>query len=682
MPAEYSSPRQWILNFGQEGTGANHWIWQGSFIQFGTWNGQQIRDVDITQCTSLTTTFDGESTLKLYCNGELVDHIDNSSFNINSSQIHIGGNQRFEAPSGDFKGCIHEVELWPSELRADQVASLVYDAHAYSQCYSNSAPYPGDRLDNPIFGSGGFAGSMTGAQCAERCNDPTNTDAYGRRCVAYEHSSQNHEDVANCAFAWACDYTGYWAGGAVYVRRSTATTAIPSTSPSHNTLSSSPTTDLPSVDPSAALENLLFSANGSCLHEVRDIRAVIARGAHTIHVKLDMPAEYSSPRQWILNFGQEGTGANHWIWQGSFIQFGTWNGQQIRDVDITQCTSLTTTFDGESTLKLYCNGELVDHIDNSSFNINSSQIHIGGNQRFEAPSGDFKGCIHEVELWPSELRADQVASLVYDAHAYSQCYSNSAPYPGDRLDNPIFGSGGFAGSMTGAQCAERCNDPTNTDAYGRRCVAYEHSSQNHEDVANCAFAWACDYTGYWAGGATYVRRRTTDAPSSFPSKFPTANPTSSMPSKNLFTSSPSTSPSAGDFIIKFKGFHGNPGDFIDWDLASRDQPRMEAYQFDLIRQLKRAYSKTDFARGEPGVDACPTGYEPIMDARACAAGANAFGLTYDASWNDGNDDSVCVYCGECDSGIVRITTTPGPAADYICLSQGREHAGSHRNLKF
>merc|ERR1719204_468946 len=189
----------------------------------------------------------------------------------------------------------------------------------------------------------------------------------------------------------------------------------------------------------AALESFLFSSvDGTCLHEVHDIGEVIERGAHSIHVKLNMPAEYSSPRQWILNFGQEGTGANHWIWQGSFIQFGTWNGQQIRDVDITQCTSLTTTFDGESTLKLYCNGELVDHIDNSSFNINSSQIHIGGNQRFEAPSGNFKGCIHEVELWPSELRADQVASLVYDAHAFSQCYSNSAPYPGDRLDNPIF----------------------------------------------------------------------------------------------------------------------------------------------------------------------------------------------------------------------------------------------------
>merc|ERR1711915_661599 len=45
---------------------------------------------------------------------------------------------------------------------------------------------------------------------------------------------------------------------------------------------------------------------------------------------------------------------------------------------------------------------------------------------------------------------------------------------------------------------------------------------------------------------------------------------------------------AGDFIVKVQGFVGNPQDFIDWEMASQDQHRMNAYQFDFVRQLKKA----------------------------------------------------------------------------------------------
>jgi len=97
-----------------------------------------------------------------------------------------------------------------------------------------------------------------------------------------------------------------------------------------------------------------------------------------------------------------------------------------------------------------------------------------------------------------------LGSGAYQAYPYMQCYTNTAKYSGDRPDNPIFGSGGFVGEMTGEECKAMCDDETNVDEYDRRCVAYEHSSQNPSDVANCALAWACDSAKEWEGGATYT----------------------------------------------------------------------------------------------------------------------------------------------------------------------------------
>jgi len=96
------------------------------------------------------------------------------------------------------------------------VEPAAYTKSGYSQCFTYSTPYPGDRLDNPIFNGGGFIGAMTGSECEARCN--SDHDPHGRPCVAIEHSSQNHDAVANCALAWACDYTQSWNGGAVYIR--------------------------------------------------------------------------------------------------------------------------------------------------------------------------------------------------------------------------------------------------------------------------------------------------------------------------------------------------------------------------------------------------------------------------------------------------------------------------------
>ena len=59
--------------------------------------------------------------------------------------------------------------------------------------------------------------------------------------------------------------------------------------------------------------------------------------------------------------------------------------------------------------------------------------------------------------------------------------------------------------MTGDECKNKCEDDSNVDAHGRRCVAYEHSSQNPARMAKCALAWACESVKRWRGGSTYKR---------------------------------------------------------------------------------------------------------------------------------------------------------------------------------
>jgi len=288
MP-EFSDPRQFILNLGQEGTGAHHWIWRGETVQFGSFNGPHIQKVDINSCTDLTTTFDGQNTLMLYCDGTFLGQIENSNLHIRNSKLAVAGNKLYEVPQGNFGGCVHHVEVWDYDLSSAQVASLTKGASIFS----------------------------------------------------------------------------------------------------------------------AASED-------TCIHEVFDIERVFGKDAHTIHVKLDIP-EYSDPRQFILNLGQEGTGANHWIWRGETIQFGTFNGPQIQEVDINSCTDLTTTFDGNHTLTLYCNGKFLGQIENSNLDIQNSILAVAGNQRYEVPRGNFGGCVHSVEVWDYDLSSRDVASLTKNA---------------------------------------------------------------------------------------------------------------------------------------------------------------------------------------------------------------------------------------------------------------------------
>ena len=96
----------------------------------------------------------------------------------------------------------------------------------------------------------------------------------------------------------------------------------------------------------------------------------------------------------------------------------------------------------------------------------------------------------------------------YESYPASQCHTSSNIYPGDKMDNPMFGGGGFFNDgslMTGHECREACDDASNVDNHGRPCVAYEHSSQNPDDKAKCALAWACESVESWNGGSAYKK---------------------------------------------------------------------------------------------------------------------------------------------------------------------------------
>jgi hypothetical protein len=152
------------------------------------------------------------------------------------------------------------------------------------------------------------------------------------------------------------------------------------------------------------------AAPGACLKtEIDDIGMVLGNQPHTIQVRLAFPDTVPSVPQFILNMGQKRTGAQHWIWnlntQGA--QIGEWNGGtggQIRGVDISVCTYLTTTFSG-STLKLYCNGVFMAQ-KNMDFSIDSPMLSIGTG--IVGIAQDFAGCISEVSIFSHEKTAQEV----------------------------------------------------------------------------------------------------------------------------------------------------------------------------------------------------------------------------------------------------------------------------------
>ena len=113
--------------------------------------------------------------------------------------------------------------------------------------------------------------------------------------------------------------------------------------------------------------------------------------SHSIHVVLSMPAhESNNKRQWILNLGQEGQKAEHWLWSPTGhthgdIQFGGWswgnqilksfNGESATKQRITEAKSLTTTYNvATGTYRLYMNQKLVASTNTPNFELSTNTL--------------------------------------------------------------------------------------------------------------------------------------------------------------------------------------------------------------------------------------------------------------------------------------------------------------------
>jgi len=146
---------------------------------------------------------------------------------------------------------------------------------------------------------------------------------------------------------------------------------------------------------------------------VGDAGKTLGGGSHSVVMALDFTdsKENAHKRQWILNIGQQGTGAEHWLWHPASggIQMGMWNGPQISGVDISKAKhTLATVYDASSkTYSLYVDGKLAKTIRNFTLNIKNSVLSAGDKQGYHNEA-NFNGCVSGVDLYYSALTAEQV----------------------------------------------------------------------------------------------------------------------------------------------------------------------------------------------------------------------------------------------------------------------------------
>jgi len=139
--------------------------------------------------------------------------------------------------------------LLATAAHGSQLSSVIPSRQARRQCFTTRAlaNQPGDRIDNPVFGAGGFHSSTTLQNCVNICAHHQTLDNRGRRCVAIEWSDQGRSLPSsaqrNCALAWSCTHTQSWGGGSVFVLSSFAPTNAATSAPS----SPGPTTPSPTA---------------------------------------------------------------------------------------------------------------------------------------------------------------------------------------------------------------------------------------------------------------------------------------------------------------------------------------------------------------------------------------------------------------------------------------------------
>ena len=158
----------------------------------------------------------------------------------------------------------------------------------------------------------------------------------------------------------------------------------------------------------------LFKAKGS----IRVPSGPIGGQPHTVSALVRFPTGgYGGPwpdaqRQWLLNLGQAGGGAHHWLWSGgTHIQFGVWCGEQVDRLPQAALDgnehALVMTFYG-ATLRMYVDGEL--HAQKGAkFNIQTTDVAAGTAKLLG--EANFRGTIRAVHVQHGALSPQQVREL-------------------------------------------------------------------------------------------------------------------------------------------------------------------------------------------------------------------------------------------------------------------------------
>ena len=66
------------------------------------------------------------------------------------------------------------------------------------------------------------------------------------------------------------------------------------------------------------------------------------------------------------------------------------------------------------------------------------------------------------------------------------------------------------------------------------------------------------------------------------------------------------------------------------------------------------------------MDACPIGYNPIMNTADCEAAANEFRYVWDEHLGIKDTNSVCNYCTGCSPNVAQLSSDHGAEAFWFC----------------
>ena len=153
---------------------------------------------------------------------------------------------------------------------------------------------------------------------------------------------------------------------------------------------------------------IVFDSGKSSYAAVANVNGFTAgNSAHTIAAWVKV-AKLPETRAWILLFGNEGDGSQHWLINSTGeTQFGAWGGNQVKPkLEVGAWKHVAVTFDG-TTLIGYLDGQQVEKTE-ATFNVQGCPLTVA--QTHNGENG-FDGQFDELRIYARALSDKEVADL-------------------------------------------------------------------------------------------------------------------------------------------------------------------------------------------------------------------------------------------------------------------------------